>query len=444
MPGTRIITEELEWYEAGNERLLGLVLRDRTDDDFGWIILGRDKLRRFRAVKFEHSLPSRKSARKALEIALAKSMKLRSDVFHQGDEKGEPVDFFRPVVPPEKLNRAFRELSTKGSYPSGRLIDEMMHWYEDVDGNFLEQFQTVAFDARLWELYIFATFNELGYAFDRAFEAPDFLCIGPLGRFFIEATTVNPSDPPLNLGDMTQEEYYRDYVPKKFGSALYSKLKKRYWEKEHVKKHPLIFAIQDFHEWQSMSWSLYGLMEFLFGSRKVIRQRVDGSVEFVMEKIEYRFGETATAGFFSFEGAENVSCVIANPSGTIAKFNRIGLQAGFGGGKTSIVRSGLCLKEDDNPQPFTYRVGENDYLETWVEGLTVFHNPHAKRPLPFEAIPGAAHFFIKNGEIFGEAPDFHPIGSISFVLHSVDEMPEGDPEARTFLKQKLNQKFKGD
>ncbi len=317
-----------------------------------------------------------------------------------------------------------------------------MHWYEDVDGNFLEQFQTVAFDARLWELYIFATFNELGYAFDREFEAPDFLCISPLGRFFIEATTVNPSDPRVNLGDMTQKEYYREYVPKKFGSALYSKLKKRYWEKDHVKDHPLIFAIQDFHEWQSMSWSLYGLSEFLFGARKIKQINGVGAVEFVTEKIDYHFGETVTSGFFSFKDAENISCVIANPGGTIAKFNRIGLQAGFGEGKTTIVRGGFCLKVDDLPQPFTYIVGENDYTETWVEGLTVFHNPKALNPLPFDSIPGAAHFFIENGELLGHTPDFHPIGSTSFVLHSTEVLASNDSDTRKFIKEKMSVRFK--
>lgn len=188
-------------------------------------MLGRDRLKRFRGVEFAHSIRSRKAAREGLSAALAKCMRLPSRAFHQEDEKGEAMDFFKPLVEPGMLNKAFRELSTKGSYPSVKLLEEMLHWYEDVDGNFLEQFQTSAFDARLWELYIFATFNELGYAFDRQFQAPDFLCVGPLGKFFIEATTVNPSDPPLNLADITKEQYYYDYVPKKFGSALYTKLK---------------------------------------------------------------------------------------------------------------------------------------------------------------------------------------------------------------------------
>jgi len=41
----------------------------------------------------------------------------------------------------------------------------MMRFYEDTDGNFVEQFQTTAFDACIWELYLFATFTELGYSY---------------------------------------------------------------------------------------------------------------------------------------------------------------------------------------------------------------------------------------------------------------------------------------
>lgn len=447
-PHVFLISEELEWYQAGNERFLGLVILDRTDRDYVYVVMARDRLKRFRAVKVGHSSPWRKKARNALRIELAKCLRQRTDNFYQGDEKGEPVDFFRPVVKTEKLNRAFRELSTRGIYPASNLIKEMMHWYEDVDGNFLEQFQSTAFDARLWELYLFALFIELGYAFDRSFQAPDFLCVGLQGKFFVEATTVNPSNPPVNLADMTREEYYRNYVPMKFGSALYSKLKKRYWELEHVKGLPLVFAVQDFHEFQSMSWSFYALSEYLYGARNIKRLKDDGTFEDLTEKIEeYRFGKkTVPAGFFSQPDSENISAVIANPGGTVAKFNRMGHLAGFGDGKVTIFRNGLCFQDSDVLEPFVIEVNAPDYSETWVEGLSVFHNPHAKHPLPPNYIPGAAHFFLKNGEIFGSLPSFHPIGSTTWFLHTRDELPEdwANAETRKFLDEKLNVSFRED
>jgi ribosomal protein L30 len=55
-PATVEFIEEIEWHATGDERLLGMLVRDRIDNDFGWIILGRDERLRFRAIaiqKFE-------------------------------------------------------------------------------------------------------------------------------------------------------------------------------------------------------------------------------------------------------------------------------------------------------------------------------------------------------------------------------------------------------
>src|SRR5437773_12369221 len=118
----------------------------------------------------------------------------------------------------------------------------MMHYFEDVDGNFIQQFQSDGFDARIWELYLYALLTELGYGFDRAHAAPDFHCQGLLGDLFIEATTVNPSDPPLEVEDADREAYFAHYVPLKYGSVLLSKLRRKYWEQAHMAGRPLALA----------------------------------------------------------------------------------------------------------------------------------------------------------------------------------------------------------
>lgn len=454
-PQVFLLANELEWYEAGNEKFLGIVIEDVTDRDFGYVILARDRLKRFRAVRSSHSYSSKKRARNELRVEIAKCLQLKSETFYQQDEKGDPVDFFRPVVKNEKLNRAFLELSTRGIYPASRLIQEMMHWYQDVDGNFLEQFQSTGFDARIWELYLFAMFIELGYAFDRNHQAPDLFCVGLEGRFFVEATTVNPSNPPVNLADMTRDEYYFNYVPLKFGSALHSKLNKKYWELKHVKGFPLVFAIQDFHEWQSMSWSLYALSEYLYGSRTVRQLSDSGKIKSVNQVIEfYQKGDREIpAGFFSQPGGENISAVIANPGGTVAKFNRIGYLAGFGSDKMLISRSGMCFREAENQEFFQVEVTSPEYSETWVEGLNVFHNPSAKHPLAPKYLPGAAHFFVEDEKFYSYMPPFHPIGSVTHFVHVREDSAEsafGDElkslkeQTQKFLEGKINEKFKDD
>lgn len=69
----------------------------------------------------------------------------------------------------------------------------MMRWHDDIDGNYVEQFQSVAFDARLMELYVFALLVENGFAVRHEGAAPDFLANDGNGELAIEVTTVNPT-----------------------------------------------------------------------------------------------------------------------------------------------------------------------------------------------------------------------------------------------------------
>ncbi len=68
-----------------------------------------------------------------------------------------------------------------------------MRWHEDLDGNFVEQFQSTAFDQRIWELCLFALLIELGYVIDANNAVPDFIVRGLRGKMAIEAVTVGPT-----------------------------------------------------------------------------------------------------------------------------------------------------------------------------------------------------------------------------------------------------------
>jgi hypothetical protein len=92
------------------------------------------------------------------------------------------------------MSPVFAQLhSGEGFSPARGLIEAMMPYFEDIDGNFVEQFQSTAFDSRFWELYLFALLTEGGFVFDRQYQAPDFVCQGISQQVFVEAVTVNPS-----------------------------------------------------------------------------------------------------------------------------------------------------------------------------------------------------------------------------------------------------------
>ncbi|MDC4840359.1 hypothetical protein OHV81_18610, partial [Acinetobacter baumannii] len=49
--------------------------------------------------------------------------------------------------------------------------------------------------------------------------------------------------------------------------------------------------------------------------------------------------------------------------------------------------------------------------ETWAEGLSMFHNPNAKYPVPRELFPSIAHHYISDDRMYSFIPDFHPYSS---------------------------------
>ena len=170
-----------------------MVTFDKIDHDYGWVIFGRDERHRYRAINVNVSYSSKDASRADLFSELAKLHAEPDESFYQSDDPNPPTDFFTPVVDDSYLNSIFKMLVDGVKYSSALgIIKPMMRFYDDTDGNFVEQFQTVGFDARLWELYLFATFVELGYARAPGTAVPDFIFTSPLGSLGIEATTINP------------------------------------------------------------------------------------------------------------------------------------------------------------------------------------------------------------------------------------------------------------
>jgi hypothetical protein len=230
-PQSILFGEEIRYFQHGGERVLGMVLRDRTDNDFGGIVLGRDRGLRFRWIAGTHFFETQRRAEAELRREMERVAALPDDEYYQGDESGRPVDFFTPVVPAHRLNPSFVCLREEEVFSAAKgIIEEMMRWYEDADGNFVEQFQTTGFDARIWELYLFAAFRELLYTIDRTHRTPDFLCVNPGARFFVEAVTVNATrdstaatvaEPEIN-SRADFDAFRLHYMPIKFGSPLTS------------------------------------------------------------------------------------------------------------------------------------------------------------------------------------------------------------------------------
>ncbi len=328
-PLARVQAEEVSWFELASGDVVGTVIRDRTDNDYGGVVFARDAKLKFRSVNVTEFKPSIRRAEVALRRAMEKAALAPPEDHHQGDETGGAVDFFDFTRKAEQLSPDFVQLATLEAYsPARHIIEVMMRWYEDADGNFIEQFQTTGFDQRIWELYLFAAFTEMGYQLDRNVAVPDFLCFGLDGALAVEAVTVGPTQqggevvgpPPLTTAEEI-ETYLRHYMPIKFGSALFSKLKKAYWQRPNVTGKPLLFAVEDFSSAASMTHSRAALERYVYGYEHDWHFDALGSLVIMPQKIEtHSWGDKEIpSGFFDQPGSENVSAILFSNSGTIAK-----------------------------------------------------------------------------------------------------------------------------
>jgi hypothetical protein len=435
-PRLLMAVQEYDWLATATERVLGILTWDRIDYDFGWIALARDETLRFRAVGVQASFPTTEAARADLIVAMQRLETEADTSFHQGDTAAEPVDFFAPLGSPDRWHPSFRLLLEHPRYsPAREMIGAMMRYHQDADGNFVEQFQTAGFDARIWELYLYATFTELGFAEQPGLQAPDFILTGLRGGIGVEATSANPPQGAAPEQPQTLEEsraYLENYVPIKLAAALKRKLNKRkpYWEIPQMAGLPFVIALQDFHARGSMRSIVPAATEYVFG----VRHWIEEGCRKIAWIDKHRFGKwVERSGFFRLPKSEHVSAVLVNPQGTLVKFNRLGYLAGFGDRRIRMVRTGIRRYDNDpvdpRPRPFMDEVHSPDYRESWIEGAVVLHNPHAAIPLDPGLLPGATHEFLESdGRIMSLLPSEPPPYMAQTVIELANDPASGPEE----------------
>lgn len=339
------------------------------------------------------------------------------------------ADILTPVVDEAKFNVLFRGLIKNPGYdPAFHLLQEVTKDFEDIDGNLAEQFQTTGFHQRLWEILLHQFFKENKFTIRREGDNPDFFIEKNKMEIAVEAVTSNPTDKDEETEKLikqafdfrnpeqqkTAQRHIIDQTTIKLGSALYSKLTKKYWEKKHIAGKPLVFAIEAFHHSHANNFPDYKIISYLYGF--VIKQDKDiqGNTinrnEFIKE---YTFnGKTIPFGFFNLEEAKNVSAVIFTNTGNLDKFNRMGRQDGYGNENVVLCRVGTYFTPEETKY-FEYYVGSGKHTETWSEGFSVFHNPNAILPISKEIFEPNRQLWLTDKGFDGHMPEFFPFTSVT-------------------------------
>jgi hypothetical protein len=364
-------------------------------------------------------------------------------------KKRKPSDLFSPLASEDRLHPSFNHVRVENAAEPARIM--MNHVYRDLpdpDGNFAQQFQTSGFDARTFELYLYAYLTSARYAVRREKPYPDFIVSRSGVECAIEATTANAPSTPLpgaarpDKGRISAKQLRQKVdheLPIRFGSPLKSKLDKRYdgkpyWELEHCKDMPFVVAIEAFHETESLFFTSSALGNYLYGRKSPPRWTKSERLFLTAVKLyEHRHrGKVIPSHFFGQPDTQHVSAVLFTNSGTWAKFNRMGYQAGYHRGNIMMFRRGTCLSSDPNsviPSEFGYDMDFPPCVETWAQGLVVFHNPNAVKPLPPHYFRGAVTHYFKEGRLIIDVPSTKllPFASLTVIVGVED--PDLEPNA---------------
>jgi hypothetical protein len=330
-------------------------------------------------------------------------------------------DLFKHKAEREKLDKDYLLLDEfKGFQPAKKLIEVVVSEIDDKDGNFIQQFQTTGFDARLWELFLYSLFKENEFEILSDCDRPDFHLKKMQTELFVEASVSNEKvddiysaefiKEALALNDIAIQNELVDYYIIRLGSVLFSKLNKKYWELAWVTGKPLVLAITPFHNYIADFLPDSKIIEYLYGISYKTEIRESGLELKEIKKLDtHRYkSKEIPSNFFNQENVENISAVIFTNNCNLHKFNRMGFQKGNGDNDIIIVRSGIAY--DSTPKSSgkefdqVVKLGEGN--EDWSESVSVFHNPNAMHKINKEVFNGMRQLWLNdNGELVGNTPD---------------------------------------
>lgn len=429
-PRVKILTKELEYFQSDDEKQIGFVSVDNIDGTYHALLFDRNSLGRYQIVDMDLDHETIDEARSSLAEMMDNYVPDEKEL----QKGGKAVDLFTVVAEKSQIHPNFIKLKEEGFFTAAKkVIEEVGYHHEDIDGNFNDQLQSInGFDARIWELYLWCYFREENFEFDTKHNAPDFMLKKCGEEIAVEAVHVKRTqgldEEMAQMEFQTVLEKLRNEMPVMFGSPLYSKLTheykhQKYWELPHVKGKPLVFAIADFHADMSMTWSFPAITSILYGIEQMAEKYEDGKVTLVSASGNKfaKKNDVEISPLFLDDQYKHVSAVLFSPCGTISKFNRMGVQAGYGNSSYTLFQVKMCYNHLRNailPNVFFNVVDENSH-ETWADGIQIFHNPMAEIPLNPGLFPHAGHHFYKDGLLFSDMPQNSTISSTTWNIKNV-------------------------
>lgn len=325
------------------------------------------------------------------------------------------MELFYPVIHEDKQHPIFKEIMKEENEPERAVLLNWVEGFKDRDKKFIQEFQST-FESSMWEMYIYAVLKELSVDINMDNQIPDFLCSTNVSNFCIEATISAPEKggiPPYGYGPPDimpngQDEFNRDAIVRICNSisSKHTKYVDSYSKSNHTANKAFVLAIAPFNQPGShysvnipMLAALYGvytceLLSILFNLHPPISIKI--------KEVKKGNGSVIPLGYFESDVYNEISAIFYNPLATWGKIRALAKNKGK---RLQFVTThhpgsggeGLLLNNFENEK----------YSEFLLDGLYVFHNPHAKYPLSLETFRNkfTTQYYWEDGELKRDMPE---------------------------------------
>jgi hypothetical protein len=324
------------------------------------------------------------------------------------------MNLFDTEIPEERLHKLFHMMRGPQYLPERRVLEGWAEGFIDRDGKFVNEFQTT-FESSMWELYLNAYLKELGAILNFSHHAPDFVVDGPT-KFCLEATIAAPaqgSAPAIgyDVRDIPQDfNAFNAQAATRIANSISSKVKKyrtSYSKLPHVNDRPFVIAIAAFDRPFAHFAANRPIMAALYGihydEQAAIALGPDATEipQIPVAAAIKSNGADVPLGFFLDDSNSEISAVIYS---CLATWGKIRALADNPEAHT-IYQSFHPAEEGLIPVMRTAM--KSEYREHLLDGLHVFHNPFAARPLDVATLghERLAQFVMKEDGLHIFAPD---------------------------------------
>lgn len=288
----------------------------------------------------------------------------------------------------DRLHPIFELLLKERHAPEREILNQWAEGFLDRDGKFVDEFQ-LTFEPAMWELHIHAALKEFGFEIDMNYDAPDFVVTSPIS-LTIEATIAKPpangqpafgfdakNDLPEDIGALNHQATLRlcNSI-----SAKHGKYKSRYSTLPQSQELPFVIALASFDRPYAHMAANRPIMVALYGhyfdESEVYEE--DGKLYVRQRHIKGAYKENGSevpVGLFLDDSYADISAVIYSPVATWGKIRALAKNPGIPAVFVTLHPA------EDSIIPELRKKRSSEYEEHLLDGLYVFHNPNAKRPL---------------------------------------------------------------